>query len=112
MDLTHLVNISVAVLVGAIVWAIVRAVRQVNAQIEGKLRGIDPRKREAIMREMAAQARSRVNRVKCPRCGGLAFAMLGRDPWWKCDTCNWEFEGLEHLPVPEGTPESGHPTGA
>lgn len=111
MNLTHLVNISVVVLVGGIVWAIVRSVRQVNSQIQGKLRGVDPRKREEVARALAAQVRSRVNRVKCPRCGGLAFAMLDRDPWWKCDTCNWEFEGLEHLPMPEGTPESGHPTG-
>jgi ribosomal protein L37AE/L43A len=111
MNLTHLVNISVIVLVAGIVWSIVRSVRQVNAQIEGKLRGIDPRKREDVARELAAQVRARVNRVKCPKCGGLAFAMLDRDPWWKCDSCNWEFEGPEHLPLPEGVPESGHPTG-
>jgi ribosomal protein L37AE/L43A len=106
------VHIAIAVLVAAIVWAIVRSVRQVNAQIEGKLRGVDPRKREALMRELAARVRSQANEVRCPRCKGMAFAMLDRDPWWKCDSCNWEFEGPEHLPMPEGVPESGHPTGA
>jgi len=112
MTLANPVNIGIAVLVGAIVWTIVRSLRQVNAQIEGKLRGVDPRKREEVMRELAAQVRSRVNRVKCTRCGSLAYAMLDRDPWWKCDSCNWEFEGPEHLPMPEGASESGHPTGA
>jgi ribosomal protein L37AE/L43A len=111
MDLANSVNIAIAVLVATIVWSIVRAVRQVNGQIEGKLRGVDPRKREALMRELAARVRGQANDTRCPRCDGVAFAMLGRDPWWKCDACNWEFEGPEHLPMPEGTPESGHPTG-
>lgn len=106
------VNIGIAVLVAAIIWTIVGSVRKVNAQIEGKLRGVDPRKREALMRELAGRVRAQVNRVKCPRCDGLAFAMLDRDPSWKCDACHREFEGPEHLPMPEGVPESGHPTGA
>jgi ribosomal protein L37AE/L43A len=111
MDLGGFVNASVVLLVGAIVAFIVRAVKQVNAEIEGKLRGVGPHERLDVMREMVARARAQANDVRCPRCQGMAFAMLDRDPWWKCDSCNWEFEGPEHLPLPDGVPESGHPTG-
>ena len=101
------VNIGFAVLIGVIVWTIVRSVRQVKAQIDEKMRGVDPSKREEIARELVTQVRSRVNQIHCPRCRGLAFALLDRDPWWKCDDCNWEFEGPEHLPMPEGASATG-----
>jgi ribosomal protein L37AE/L43A len=107
----NLFNLILVALVGTIVWFIVRAVRQTKAQIDGRLRGVDPRQREAIMRDMAVRIREQAQSTRCPRCGGVTFAMLGSEPWWKCDVCHTEFEGPPHLPAPEGAVESGHPTG-
>ena len=47
-------------------------------------------------RRLAEEIRSRD--VRCPRCDRQSSALLGTNNRYKCDTCNHEFEGPEHMP--------------
>ena len=46
------------------------------------------------MRELAARIRNRD--MRCPRCGRQSSAMIGTKVKYKCDSCNYEFEGPKH----------------
>jgi transposase-like protein len=48
-------------------------------------------------RELAKRIRERD--IRCPRCKGKAFGLLGTKVKYKCHSCNYVFEGPEHIPV-------------
>ena len=89
-------NMIIAVIVGAIVLFIVKAVRQTKADIDKRLEGVDPAKRNEIAKSLAEKIRSQD--VRCTRCGKQSFALLGTNNQYKCHTCNFEFEGPPHIP--------------
>lgn len=114
MDLAHLVTVGIAVLGTAVLWTVVRSVRRVRMRVRhvGRgLRGVDPRKRAAFARELGTRVRDQANEMRCQQCGGVAFAQLGRDAWWRCDVCEGEFEGPQHVPMFDDLPVSGQLTG-
>jgi ribosomal protein L37AE/L43A len=86
-----LFNIVLIVIVLAIIGFIVYAVRRTMAQI-GKS-GVSGEK----ARDLAKQIRERD--VRCPRCNRQSFALLGTGNQWKCESCNHEFEGPDHMPM-------------
>lgn len=90
-----LFSLSIAAVVVAILAVFVRAVVATNASIQKSGLGGRP---DAAQRTIA-QIRGRD--VRCPRCGGQGFALLGRDRRWMCEgeQCRTEFEGPEHLPA-------------
>jgi hypothetical protein len=95
-------DIALAVLIVAIVFFIVKAVRQTRAQIDHHLRGTDPRRRDEIARDLAARVREQGDRVRCVRCGGSTFMLLGTENQYRCESCDATFEGPPHLPPVEG----------
>ena len=96
-----LFDISLVLVVGTIVWFLVKAVRQTRGQIDRHLRGTDPRRRDEIARDLATRIREQADRVKCPRCGGPTFMLLGTETQYKCESCAFTFEGPPHMPEPE-----------
>ena len=83
-------NIAIIALVVGIVAAIIFSLRKTMAQIKASgLSGEDAR-------QMAERIRAR--RVKCPQCERNSHALLGTGNQWKCEVCNHEFEGPDHLP--------------
>jgi len=104
-------NLLITALVGVIVWTIIRAVRMTKAEIDGRLRGTDPRQRTDFMLKLATEARASADRVRCPECDGPTFILLGTHHRYECQRCHAEFEGPEHLPALAGTVDSGHPMG-
>jgi ribosomal protein L37AE/L43A len=89
----NLFTIVFAVLVLAIIGFIVYAVRRTMGQIEKS--GVSGEKARDLAR------RIRELDVRCPRCTRQAFALIGTGNQWKCDSCNHEFEGPDHLPLSE-----------
>ena len=85
-------NIVLAVMVIVIVGFIVRAVRKTKAEID---KGLGPAPSERNMERAIMEIHERD--VECPRCGSQTFAMLGTDNRYKCDACNYEFEGAPHI---------------
>lgn len=76
----------------AIVVFIISVVRKTKAQIE---KGLDPAPSERNMEKAIKEIRERD--VECPRCRRQTFAMLGKENSYKCDSCNYEFEGKTHI---------------
>jgi len=72
-------------------------VRQTKTDIDEGLKGVGPAKRTEYYEELAEQIRSQD--IRCMRCQGQAFAMLGTDNKYKCHSCDFEFEGLPHIPA-------------
>jgi len=89
-------NLILVVVIGAVVLSIVKAVRQVKSDVDRRLRGVDPAKRNEFAEKLAGQIRSRD--IKCTRCGKQSYALLGTGNQYKCHTCNFEFEGPSHFP--------------
>jgi len=56
-------DIALALVVVAVVLFIVKAVRQTRGEIDRRLRGTDPRRRDAIARDLAARIREQADRV-------------------------------------------------
>ena len=48
-------------------------------------------------RKLAERIRQRD--VRCPRCKQQSSALLGTETQYKCDSCNFVFEGPEHIPL-------------
>ncbi len=48
-------------------------------------------------RKLAARIRERD--IRCPRCSRQSSALLGTETKYKCDSCNYEFEGPNHISV-------------
>jgi len=94
-------DIALAVLIVVIVWFIVKAVRQTRDQIDHHLRGTDPHRRDEIARDLAARMSEQADRVKCARCGGATFMLLGTENQYQCESCDSTFEGPPHLPDPK-----------
>ncbi|MGH9460758.1 MAG: hypothetical protein ACRD1X_06045 [Vicinamibacteria bacterium] len=94
-------DITLAVLIVVIVLFIVKAVRQTRGQIDHHLRGTDPHRRDDIGRDMIARIREEADRVKCARCGGSTFMLLGTENQYQCESCATTFEGPPHLPDPK-----------
>jgi DNA-directed RNA polymerase subunit RPC12/RpoP len=84
--------IVLGIMVAAIVGFIVKAVRMTNAEIHKKM---GPLPDEWKMKKAIEEIRKRD--ISCPRCGKQTFAMLGTQNRYKCDTCNHEFEGPDHI---------------
>jgi transposase-like protein len=84
--------IVLGIMVVVIVVFIVNAIRMTNAEIHKKL---GPLPDEWKMKKVVEEIRKRD--VPCPRCGKQTFAMLGTQNRYKCDVCNYEFEGVEHI---------------
>ena len=83
-------NIALIALIVGIVVAIVYSLRKTMAQIKASgVSGEDAR-------QLAKRIRER--QVKCPRCERISYALLGTGNQWKCNVCNQEFEGPDHLP--------------
>jgi transposase-like protein len=81
------------ILVLVIVIFIFRAVRQVKAKIERKL---GPAPSEMAMKQLLDQIKSR-ELPKCPRCQNETLAMLETDSRYKCESCQFEFDGPPHF---------------
>ncbi len=87
-----LFNIILGIMVVVIVGFIVNAVRKTNAEIHKKM---GPLPSEWRMKKTIEEIRKRD--IQCPRCGKQTSAMLGTQNRYKCDVCNYEFEGAEHI---------------
>jgi len=94
-------DIALALVVVAVVLFIVKAVRQTRGEIDRRLRGTDPRRRDDIARDLAARIREQADRVKCARCGGPTDTLLGTETQYKCEVCHFTFDGPPHMPDPE-----------
>ncbi|GEM_PF-2980753 len=84
--------IILGMMVVVIVGFIVKAVRMTNAEIYKKM---GPMPSEWRMKKAIEEISKRD--IQCPRCGKQTFAMLGTKNRYKCDICNYEFEGAEHI---------------
>lgn len=93
-----LFGVLLAVIVGLIVLFIARAVRLTRAQIDHRLRGTDPRGRDRVMEGLATNLRAQADTVRCVRCGGSTFMLLGTERTYKCEVCHLTFDGPPHLP--------------
>ncbi len=78
---------SVLLVVVFIVLAIRKTMREVT---RSDVSGDEARKLAELIR-----ARD----IRCPRCNRQSSALLGTEDSYKCDTCNHEFKGPEHIPV-------------
>jgi len=85
-----------------IVAFIARAVRLTNASIALASRRVDLTNPD-VARLVASALRER--ELPCPQCGQETFALLGVEHRYKCDSCNFEFEGPAH--IPDANPTSG-----
>ena len=74
-----------------IVIFIIKAVRQTKAEIDQKLKGVDPAKRDEVTMKLVEKIRSQD--VRCTRCGRQTHNVWGTTNKYKCDSCNHEFEG-------------------
>ena len=92
----NLVNLIIIVMVVAIALFILKAVRQTKEDIDERLKGVDPAKRNEFAKALAEKIRAQD--VRCPRCGKQAFGLMGTVDRWKCHTCNFEFDGPPHIP--------------
>lgn len=88
------------VIIAAVVAVIVKAVRQTRGQIGRHLQATDPQRRDEIARDLASRIREEADRVRCVRCGGPTFMLLGTETSYKCEACDATFEGPAHLPNP------------
>ena len=93
-------TIILAAIVVAVLFFIVRAIKQTRAEIDQRFENMDPARRETLYKDLAAAIRSRD--VRCARCPGQAFALVGTGNRYKCHSCNFEFEGPPHIPDKEG----------
>lgn len=87
-----LFNIVLLALILVIVGFVVYAVRRTMAQIE----------KSGVSGEKARDLAKRIREldVRCPRCNRQSIAMLATGNQWKCESCNYEFEGPDHMPLP------------
>ncbi len=85
-------NIILGIMVVVIVGFIVNAVRKTNDEIHKKM---GPLPSEWRTKKTIKEIRKRD--IPCPRCGKQTSAMLGTESKYKCDTCNYESEGVEHI---------------
>ena len=88
-------NMILAVIVGAIVLFIVKAVRQTKADIDQRLKDVDPAKRDEVAMKLVERMRNQD--VSCTRCGRQTFNIAGTTNMYKCHTCNYEFECPTHI---------------
>lgn len=95
MLLIDLFNVSLALLVLAIVAFVVRAVGLTKASISNASRHLNLTQPE-VARRLVEEIRAR--NVPCERCGQQTFAMLGTGDRYKCETCHVEFQGPPHMP--------------
>ena len=95
-----LVEVALVLLIGLIVLSIVKTIRQVRGQIDHRLRGADPRRRDEIGRDLVARIREQGERIKCEKCGGSTFMLLGTETQYQCERCHFKFEGPPHIPEP------------
>jgi len=72
---------------------IYNAVKKTKAKIEKKL---GPAPSELAMKQLLEEIKSR-ELPKCPRCHSEAFAIFDTDARYKCELCNYEFEGVPHI---------------
>jgi len=86
-DLFNLLLLSMVLLVvGFIVFAIRKTLSEIS---KPGLSGDEARK-------LAQRIRQRD--IRCPGCNRQSSALLGTDTKYKCDTCNYEFDGPNHMP--------------
>ena len=83
-----------AVIVVVVIAFIVRAVRLTNVSLATASRHLNLTNPDV--------ARSLVDRIcrldlPCPRCGHDTFTLLGTENRYKCDTCDFDFEGPAHI---------------
>ena len=90
-----LFDVSLGLLVLAIVVFIVRAVRLTNASISNASRHLNLTQSE-VARRVVDEIRA--TDVPCQRCGLQTFAMLGTGDRYTCETCDFEFQGPPHMP--------------
>jgi len=87
--------VSLAVIVVVIIAFIVRAVRLTNASLATASYHLNLTNPD-VARSLVDQIRRR--ELPCPRCGHDTFALLGTENRYKCDTCDFDFEGPAHIP--------------
>jgi hypothetical protein len=92
-----LFGVLLAVAVGLIVLFIARAVRLTRGRTDHRPRGTDPRRRDAVMQDLAAGLRAQSDAVKCVWCGGSTFMVMGTERTYKCEVCHRTFDGPAHL---------------
>jgi DNA-directed RNA polymerase subunit RPC12/RpoP len=98
-----LVYVAAGAMALAVVAFIVRAVRLTNASIASASRRVDltnPDVARSVIRALDERD------VPCPRCGHETFALLGTETRYKCDSCNFEFDGPPHIPDPAPEPQN------
>ena len=86
-----LFNIVLFALVLVVIGFIVYAVRRTMTQIE----------KTGVSGEKARDLAKRIREldVRCPRCNLQSFALLETGNQWKCESCNYVFEGPDHMPL-------------
>lgn len=95
----HPFGIVLAVLVAVIALVVVRAVRLTRGPTGHRTRDTEPRGRDDIARDLVAGLRAQVDAVKCPRCQGSTFMVMGTEATYKCEVCHLTFDGPPHPPV-------------
>ena len=98
-----LFNLSLALIVVAIAVFIIRAVRLTSASVALASREVNITNPD-VARAVVDHVRGR--EVLCPRCGGQTFVLLGTENRYRCEICDFAFEGPAHIPgsSPHGEP--------
>jgi ribosomal protein S27AE len=87
--------VAIGLLVVVIAGFIVRAVRLTNASLTMAARHVNLTNPD-VATSVLAQIRG--PELRCSRCGGPAFALLGTENRYKCEDCHSTFEGPPHIP--------------
>lgn len=81
------------IIVVVIIIFVHKSVKKVKEKIERKL---GPAPSEMAMKQLLDQIKSR-DLPQCPRCNGQTIAMLETDASYKCESCDYEFQGAPHI---------------
>jgi tRNA(Ile2) C34 agmatinyltransferase TiaS len=96
LDPVDLFYVLLALIVVAIVTVIARAVRLTNASLTAASRNINLTHPD-VARRLVDEIRGKD--VLCARCGRPMSTLLGTGNRYRCDTCQFEFEGPAHMPA-------------
>jgi len=88
--------VAIGLIVVMIAVTIVRAVRLTRASLTIATRHVDLTNPD-VARTVIAQIRG--PEVRCPRCGGPTFALLGTENRYQCESCDSTFDGPPHIPA-------------
>jgi hypothetical protein len=88
-------NGTLGLMLAVIAAFIVRAVRLTNASLARASRHVNLTNPD-VATSVVDQIRGR--ELLCRRCGGQTLALLGTENGYQCESCDFVFKGLAHIP--------------